>query len=220
MIKPLLTLLLTVGMFIPGQVEAQAQALKTHALKVKAKGTKTITLDDKVGKNQFQWFSTAPLENINGTAEGVKGTLTLDPQDLTSIKANISVEVGTFKSGNETRDEHIKAATWLNAAKHPRIEFTLDNVTALKTEGAKASGIANGKFTMHGVTKPIALPFTLDYLDASGKTAKRAAGDLVMITADINVSLKDFNVEGSNGTIGNKVGETIKISAKLFGASK
>lgn len=210
--RSLLVLLLAAGLSLPSQADAQA-------LKVKAKGTKTVTLDDKVGKNQFQWFSTAPLENINGTAEGVKGTLTLNPQDLKSIKANISVEVNTFKSGNETRDEHIKAATWLNVEKHPRIEFTLDNVADLKVDGKQAKGTANGKFTMHGVTKPIAIPFTLEYLDASEKTAKRAKGDLVMITADINVSLKDFNVAGSNGTIGNKVGETIKVSAKLFGST-
>jgi polyisoprenoid-binding protein YceI len=210
--RSLLILLLAAGLSLPSEADAEA-------LKVKAKGAKTVTLDDKVGKNQFQWFSTAPVEDINGTAEGVKGTLTFDPQDLKSIKANISVEVNTFKSGNETRDEHIKAANWLNAAKHPRIDFTLDNVTEIKVNGAKATGLANGKFTMHGVTKSIAVPFTLEYLDASAKTAKRAKGDLVMITADINVSLKDFNVTGSQGTIGNKVGETIKVSAKLFGAT-
>ncbi|HET6513403.1 MAG TPA: YceI family protein [Candidatus Kapabacteria bacterium] len=208
----ILALLVFAGLAAPSLSVAQA-------LKVAAKGTKTITLSDKVGKNQFSWTSTAPLENILGTAEGVKGSITLDPQNLKTLKAKISVDVNTFKSGNETRDEHIKSAQWLNAAKHGTIEFSLANVEGLKTEGSKATGTAKGTFTMNGVSKELAIPFALEYLDASERTKKRAAGDLAVITADIQVALKDFNVAGSAGTIGNKVGETIKISAKLFGST-
>jgi polyisoprenoid-binding protein YceI len=190
-----------------------------NSLKVKAKGAKTVKLSDKVGKNQFQWTSKAPLESIDGTAEGVKGTITLDPANLSSLKANISVDVNTFKSGNDMRDDHIKNASWLDAEKYATIDFTLENVTNIATKDHTAKGIANGKITLHGVTKNIAIPFTLEYHDASAKTAKRAPGDLVMITADLEVSLKDFNVAGSQGTIGNKVGETIKVTAKLFGST-
>lgn len=214
-----LSLLVTALLSFPGISAAQSQS-KTLGLKVKAKGTRTVTLSDKVGKNQFSWSSTAPLEDIVGTAEGVKGTLTFDPQDLRTLQATISADVNTFKSGNDTRDQHIKGASWLDASKHSTIEFVLSDVRNVKIEGTKASGIANGKFTMRGVSKDIAIPFTLEYLEASERTAKRAPGDLVVIHADLEIALRDFNVAGSAGTIGQKVGETIKITAKLFGSTK
>ena len=40
-----------------------------------------------------------------------------------------------------------------------------------------------------------------------------------MISSDFTISLKDFKVAGQKGMIGSKVGEKIRISAKLFGAT-
>jgi hypothetical protein len=57
----------------------------------------------------------------------------------------------------------------------------------------------------------------MTYIPESDKTRQRAPGDLVMINADFTISLKDFNIAGTEGNVGSKVGETIKISAQLFG---
>jgi hypothetical protein len=73
---------------------------------------------------------------------------------------------------------------------------------------------------MHGVTKQMSIPFTITWLDESAATQKRAPGDLVMVEASFSVALKDFRVAGSQGLIGSKVGETIAITAKLFGSTK
>jgi polyisoprenoid-binding protein YceI len=188
-------------------------------LAVKAKGSKKVTLSDRVGRNQFLWSSDAPLEKIQGTAEGITGSLTLDPSNPTTIRGTITAKVATMKSGNDMRDEHIRAENWLDAAKFPEIRFTATGVSGAKVSGNKVSASVTGDFTMHGVTKRITIPMTLQYLDASAATKKKAPGDLVMITADFIVSLKDFNVAGSKGTIGSKVGETITINAKLFGST-
>jgi hypothetical protein len=40
-----------------------------------------------------------------------------------------------------------------------------------------------------------------------------------MITATFNVSLRDFNVAGTKGLIGSRVGETIQVTAQLFGST-
>ena len=188
-------------------------------LKVKATGTKTVTLNDKVGKNQFTWTSDAPLEKIKGSAEGVTGSFTIDPKNISGIRGSISAQVSTMKTGNSTRDGHLKNAEWLDAAKYPAISFTIKSVSNVKTSGNTATGTATGDFTMHGVTKTMSVPFKLTYLDESEKTKGRAAGDLVMITADFKVSLKDYNVAGAKGIVGSKVGETIAVSAQLFGST-
>ncbi len=198
---------------------AIATASQAQPLKVTASGSKTVKLSDRVGKNQFEWLSTAPLEEIKGTAEGVSGTITLDPRNPASLRGTISAQVATMKSGNDTRDGHLRGPAWLDATTFPTISFTIASVSGLKVSGNEVSGTATGKFTMHGVTKQITIPFTLKYIDANAKTRERAPGDLVMVTAKFDVSLRDYNVAGSKGTIGSKVGETITVNAKLFGST-
>ena len=147
------------------------------------------------------------------------GTLTLDPSNIATIRGTLSAQVATFKSGNNMRDEHIRSATWLDAAQFPTLTFAITSVSDVKASGNKATGKATGNFTMHGVTKQLTVPFTLTYIDESAVSRKRAPGDLVSITADFTVSLKDYNVAGSRGTIGSKVGETISVKAQLFGST-
>jgi polyisoprenoid-binding protein YceI len=193
--------------------------VSAQPLSVAATGTKKVTLNNAVGANQFTWLSDAPLEKIKGTAEGVSGSFTIDPKNLSTIKGSISAKTSTMTSGNGTRDGHLKGPNWLDAAKYPTISFTITSVSGITVKGNKATGKAAGTFTMHGVTKPMTIPFELTYVDASEKTRKRAEGDLVMISASFNVSLKDFKVEGSKGFVGSKVGETIQVTAKLFGST-
>lgn len=178
---------------------------------------KKVELTDKVGVNQFVWVSEAPLENIEGSSDGVEGTLMIDSKDIAKTRGTISSKVATMKTGNETRDGHVKSARWLNAAKFPEITFEIKSISGIKQAGPTYTGVATGDFSMHGVTKSMTIPFKIIYLPESAKTRARASGDLVMISADFDLSLKDFNIEGSKGIVGSKVGETIKITAHLFG---
>ncbi len=203
---------LMLGLGMAGIGAAHAQRLA-----VASGGEKLLTLNDRVNKNQFIWTSDAPLENIRGTSEGVAGTLTIDPQNLSNIRGTITTQVQTMKTGNDTRDRHLRSPEWLDASRYPLISFTIASVNNVKTSGNTATGIATGNFTMHGVTKQISVPFRMTYIAENASTRLRAPGDLVMIAADFNISLKDFNVAGTQGEIGSRVGQTIKITAKLFG---
>lgn len=198
---------------------ASSLASEAQPLVVSATGAKRVTLSDRVGKNQFTWNSDAPLEKIKGSSEGVTGSFTIDPRNLSSIRGTITSKVSTMKSGNATRDEHLKSAQWLDAARFPDITFRITSISGIKVSKNVARGTAKGSFTMHGITKQISIPFSLTYLDASAATARRAPGDLVMLTADFTISLRDFKVAGQKGLIGSKVGEKIKIKAQLFGST-
>lgn len=191
---------------------AQAQKIAGAAA-----GPETVTLTDKVGHNQFTWISEAPMENIKGSSAGVTGTLTIDPQDISKLRGTIHTQSATMQTGNATRDRHLLSSEWIDAARYPQISFTITSMKDVKTNGAVATGNAVGTFSLHGVTKAMTVPFKLTYVPESEKTRVRAPGDLVMVNADFTVSLKDFNIAGTEGQIGSKVGETIKVSAQLFG---
>ena len=185
-----------------------------------AGGPKKFTWNDRVSKNQFVWVSEAPVENIRGTSEGITGSITFDPKDLRTMRGTISTATRTMKTGNGTRDSHLLSAEWMDAAKYPAITFNITGVSEIKTNAAGASGLASGDFTMHGVTKHLAIPFQMTYLAESAKTRERAPGDLIVVKANFNIALKDFNITGTSGLVGSKVGESIKIDAQLFGNSE
>lgn len=180
---------------------------------------KKVTISDKVGKNQFEWVSSMPLETINGTAEGITGWLTFDPAKPTKIEGEIKASVASMQSGNTTRDEHMHSPMWLDVANHPTITFKAKSTSDVMKKGNNITALVTGDFTMRGVTKQMTIPVTIQYIPASRQTAKRAPGDLVSLTADFSVALKDFNVQGREGVIGSKVGETIAIKAKIFGST-
>jgi polyisoprenoid-binding protein YceI len=194
-----------------------AVSARAQRLAVPSSGPETVTFNDKVGHNQFIWVSDAPLESIKGSSEGVTGTLTIDPQDLSKLRGTVETKTATMKTGNATRDNHLLSAEWMDVRRFPAISFSISGMKDVKTTGNSATGTALGTFTMHGVTKTLSVPFKMTYIPESDKTRQRAPGDLVMINADFTISLKDFNIAGTEGNVGSKVGETIKISAQLFG---
>lgn len=187
-------------------------------------GIKKVTFDNRVGTNQIVFTSTAPLEDIEGSASDISGSVMLDPANIEATTGKLVVKVASMKTGIGKRDDHMRSESWLNEPAYPQITFDIKevkNVQRVSGDNSKAvvKAIAVGDFSMHGVTKRLEIPVTMTYIRESDKTKERAPGDLVMIQGDFAVALRDFKVEGSKGTIGSKVGETIQLKANLFGST-
>ena len=188
-------------------------------------GKKTVKLNDAVGDNIIKFLSTAPVENIEGNAKDIQGKFILDGDNLENSSGNISLQVLSMKTGLTKRDEHMYAKDWLDAASYPTISYDLKKLADIKISKsdngiAEFSAIADGSFTMHGISKSMKATIYIKYVNESDATRKKAAGDFVMIKASFKVPLKDFNIAGKQGIIGSKVGENIDISANLFGSTR
>lgn len=186
-------------------------------------GVKKYSLNNAVGSNGIKFLSKAPMEDINGTSDGVTGAFNLDPTNLEATTGKIEVKVMSMKTANSKRDEHMYDAMWLDAAKYPSIVFDVTGLKDVKVtkDGAKhvVTATAVGNFTCHGVTKSSTASITLTYIPESAETKKRASGNLVMIDASFNVALADHKVTGKAGVVGKSVGEVIAVTAKLFANS-
>jgi polyisoprenoid-binding protein YceI len=181
-----------------------------------AKGAKTVKLDNKVGNNQVQFNSKAPLEEINGTA-AVTGGFVLDPSNIEATTGKISIPVNSMQTGIELRNKHLMSKDWLDEESHKEITFDLKKISAVQivsSGGGKgvAKGSAEGVFTLHGVGKTLAVPIEITYLE------KPNGADAVMIKTDFTVSLRDFNIVGKRGIVGSKVAESISVKVSMFGA--
>ena len=203
-------------------VVAAIVILTTQAV-VLAGGPKMFELNNVVGKYKITFVSDAPMEKIVGTAIAVTGTFNLDLAHLEATKGSIVVEVRSMKTAIARRDDSMYGVQWLDAAKYPNITYeitSLKDVKVTKEDGKTlVSATTVGTFSCHGVTKPLTSTITITYLNQTAETKKRAPGDLVMVTANFDVALKDFNVTGKSGLIGSSVGETIAVTASLFANS-
>lgn len=188
-------------------------------------GEKTFTLTNVAKyRNYAQFTSTAPLETIVGTADGLSGEFSLDLDQFQRASGIITVAVQSMKTGNATRDRHMYGSEWLDAERYPTISFRLkriDNPTIERNaERTIVKAIAAGDFTLHGVTKELMAAVTITYLERSDKTRSIAEGDLVLVQTSFTVSLNQFGIKGKGTIIGSRVGEQITVEATLFAVSK
>lgn len=193
-------------------------SLFAQGFKVKASGDQTFNFADRGGRNQATFFSTTPLEDINGLTNDVKGTVTFNVSDLKTLKGKISVSVASIKTGINLRDEHLQSEDWLNAAAHPEISLTIKSVGDVKVlEDNKLEAKVTGDITINGVTKEVTSDATLTFLDESEMTKSRAPGDLLGVQAKFKVRLSEFGVK--NKIIGQKVAEVVEVGVNMVGSN-
>ena len=187
-----------------------------QGFKVKASGEQTFNFEDK--RNQVKFFSTTPLEDITGISNAVEGKVTLNVSDIKNMKGSIIIPVSSIKTAIDLRDEHLRSENWMDAENYPEISFVIKSVGDVKVAADnKLEAKVTGDFTAHGVTKEVVADVSLTYLDASEQTKQYAPGDLLGVQAKFNITLSDFEVE--NMVVGQKVSESIEITATLRGSN-
>src|SRR5437899_9702798 len=78
---------------------------------------------DPKGVNNVIFKTDAPLESINGTASGISGKVTFDPQDPGTVKGKIIVAASSMHVGNPVQKEHLQGPNWMDVANYPEITF-------------------------------------------------------------------------------------------------
>jgi polyisoprenoid-binding protein YceI len=189
-----------------------------QGFKLPSKGIQVFNLRDTVGRNQATFFSDARYENITGLANDVWGKVSFDVQDIkTTLNGDVTISVASLKTGIEKRDEQLQGLMWLNSEKYPHITFRIKEVlNVFSVEDNVIKVFLTGEFTLHGQTKIVYANATIKYLTENEFTKTIRAGDLINITANLEISLSDFRIK--NSFIGNRVSDNIKISANLVGS--
>ena len=100
--------------------------------------------------------------SANGVAfDGVFKTwdaqIAFDPKNLKASHATVTVNTASAVTGDPTRDQMLPTADWFNVGKFAKATFVTNSIT----QASPDHYVANGTLTLHGVSKPVALPFTL-----------------------------------------------------------
>ena len=143
------------------------------------------------------------INNVHGRFADFKGTVEYDGKDVASVKASGTIEAKSVDTGIKQRDDHLRSPDFFDVAKYPEISFSGQKV---QKQGDRY--VLVGKFTMHGVTKDVSLPVTVNgpIVDPYGKSR-------IGIEIITTLNRQDYGINWSktldNG--GLVVGDDVKI---------
>ena len=69
---------------------------------------------DPKGVNNAVFKLDAPLESINGSANGISGTVSFDPENPAATTGKIVVATASLTVPNPMQKEHLHSANWLD----------------------------------------------------------------------------------------------------------
>jgi len=162
---------------------------------------------DPKGVNNAVFKLDAPLESINGSASGISGTVSFDPENPAATTGKIVVSVESLTVPNPMQNGHMHSDKWLDAAKYPEITFEAKSLANVKTDGNVTTADVSGTFSLHGVAKDLTVPVKFTYL--KGKLGDRVPNFII--------NREDFNI--NKGQYEDKVSPTIDLSLAIAGAS-
>ena len=133
-----------------------------------------------------------------GTFGGLQGKIAFDPAKVEASKFEVSVDVSTIATGNNTKDKHARGESWFDASSFPRIRFVSNEI---KRKGSD-SFEAIGELDLKGITKPMSILFSFSQEANAG-----------LFTGTMEVNREDFGIEGN--FFGFMVGDEFKVELNV-----
>lgn len=179
----------------------------------------TFDFKDPKGVNHAKFTLDAPLETISGVANGVSGTLTVDPAKPEATSGTITVETKSLHVENPLMKEHMLGTDWLDAEKNPHISFTVKSLKDYKMTDGKAHATVVGTFSLKGVEKKIEVPATVTLLPGKlgDRTGGQMEGDLAVIRTSFTIKRSDFGINPKAPE--DKVSDEVSVTLAIAGAS-
>ena len=149
------------------------------------------------------------VSNVKGDFTKTKGTVTMDDQDVSNLKVDLTIETASVNTSHAKRDEHLRNPDFFDVAKYPTITFVSKRVTKAGADKLKVTG----DLTLHGVTREVTLDVegpTPQVKDPWGKFRRGA-------TATGKINRKDFGLTWNRAleTGGVVVGEDVDIYVEV-----
>ena len=147
------------------------------------------------------------LSKVKGKFTDFNINLTNDELDVTKSTVNVVIKAASVDTGIEGRDKHLRTADFFDVEKFPEITFQSSRI-----EKRGKQLIAHGTLTMHGISKEIALPFTITGVDENADKTKKNVG----YSASLVLNRRDYGLNYEHKTVPNFVGDNITVEIDLI----
>jgi polyisoprenoid-binding protein YceI len=149
------------------------------------------------------------IANVKGEFNGPVGTATFDPNDLSTLRIEATIDARTINTRNADRDKDLRGDLFFDVAKYPRITFKSRSVTVDGPGKLKVLG----DLTIRGVTKPVTLAVDGPTAEIKDIWGSRRIG----ATATTTIDRRDFGLvynrvlEGGGAVVGDQVSISLDI---------
>jgi polyisoprenoid-binding protein YceI len=123
-----------------------------------------------------------------GTTHTVSGTMS-GGATLADVRGYVEAPVQTLDTDNDRRDRDLNKS--MESDQYPMIRFDLERVVVKSETESGAEVMLGGKLSLHGVTKDVELPSTVE-----------RTGPGVRVKTDFPVNLKEYQVKGLSKMLG------------------
>ena len=145
------------------------------------------------------------ISTVRGRFGALAGTVSFDPDDLSTGSADVTIDVTSIDTREAKRDEHLRSADFFETDKFPALTFKSRRVQAVKGNAFQLVG----DLTIKGVTREVILD-----AESHGLQNDPWGGERAGFSARTAINRKDFglvwNVALETGGI--VVGEDVKIT--------
>ncbi|HEV2861925.1 MAG TPA: YceI family protein [Pyrinomonadaceae bacterium] len=146
---------------------------------------------------------------VSGRFKDFAGTIRYDEQDPTKSSVEFTAKVESIDTGVAGRDKHLRTADFFDIEKYPEMTFK-----STRVERKGKSWVLHGDLTLHGVTKPVALPFQLTGAIKDPRGATRFG-----VEAQTKIDRREFGItwgkalEGGGFDLGHEVTINLQLEA-------
>ena len=161
---------------------------------VLAQDTQTSTEPIRFDRNHSTLGFNVPIVNglskVTGKFTDFSIDLIWDESNLEGSSVQLEIQVESIDTGIDGRNNHLKSDDFFDVAVHPTITFSSSSIHK------EADGYAVvGTFTMHGVTREITLPLTIDTFTSDGHTWTAFRVNTIIDRTDYGMNWKHSSVD-------------------------
>lgn len=201
-ILSLLSLVALVALSACAGVGDAPEATTGEAVDVAAAEGTTLPID--TSRSEINWKAAKVTRSHDGGFHSFDGTVTVAGGNVTG--ANLNIDLNSIWSDTDRLTGHLKTDDFFDVAVHP--EATFEASAIAPTDSAGATHTITGNLTMHGVTKGVTFPATINVTDGG-----------VSATADFIINRRDWAIN-YDGAADDLVNDDVRILLDIFaGAS-
>jgi len=184
-----------------GQVKAGAAAPVASGGTAAAGATFTITPKN----SQVMWTGSKVTGKHDGNFTSFAGAITVVDGNIEKSRVTVDIDTPSLTTVPENLIHHLKTADFFNVEQFPKATFAS---TSIKAGAEKRVFQVTGNLTLHGVTKSITFPATIDVSD-----------DTVTVDSTFAINRKDFSINYP-GKVDDVIRDDVLIKLELHAAKQ
>jgi polyisoprenoid-binding protein YceI len=149
------------------------------------------------------------VSNVKGNFEKFSGSVDIDEKDITRSRVQVTIDAASIDTRVVKRDEHLRSADFLDAARFPTLSFISKRVERAGADRLKVAGV----LTIRGVSRDV----VLDVEGPSGAVKDPWGNTKSGASASTTINRKDFGLTWNKAleTGGVVVGDEVLINIEV-----